>query len=211
MCDCLSGDSVPGDPRALYANEWNTGMCNAPCANPLCCLAGLLCPCPSACFIRRQALDTDMTRYKCCQGYYDFCCFQAGNFGESSCPDLCNGLEALLCFSCSISSTRMLVMDTRDIRPDPCDNRLIGLNNCLQLLSCICNILAMFIEELEALADLVDFIADVVFALVSSCMIAQVNYELNHGARPVNWNKPLMPRAGSKAHREMRNQAGGGV
>ena len=92
----------------------------------------------------------------------------------------------------------MLVMDTRDIRPDPCDARLINFSNCLQvvhhpawlsgclsargccrasaafiptfwharvhvclrmcdtyshvctqMLSCLCWILAMFIEELE--------------------------------------------------------------
>lgn len=47
-------------------------------------------------------------------------------------PCLC--LEAWCFPSCAISSTRMLVMDTRNIQPDPCDSRLIRLNNFLQAL-----------------------------------------------------------------------------
>ena len=47
-------------------------------------------------------------------------------------PCLC--LEAWCFPSCAISSTRMLVMDTRNIQPDPCDSRLIRRNNFLQAL-----------------------------------------------------------------------------
>ena len=54
-----------------------------------------------------------MSRYSCCQGYYDCMCWKAGSLSESSCPDVCNFLESFLCFSCSITATRQLVMDTR--------------------------------------------------------------------------------------------------
>ena len=43
-----------------------------------------------------------------------------------------------------------------------------GQNNALVLLSCLCDILACFIEELAGVADLIDFIADIVTAIVSS-------------------------------------------
>mmetsp|Transcript_80883 Transcript_80883/g.216891 ORF Transcript_80883/g.216891 Transcript_80883/m.216891 type:complete len:167 (+) Transcript_80883:129-629(+) len=122
-----SGDPIPGDPRQGYTNEWQTGMCYAPCANPLCFCAALVCPCPSACWVRRLALGGAMQYYKCCQGYYDCMCWKAGSLGEENCPEVCNALEAHFCFGCHISSSRLLVMDTRNIKPDPCDNRLIAL------------------------------------------------------------------------------------
>ena len=115
---CLDDSPDPNDPRFQYQNEWHTGMMGAPCANPLCFLGSLFCPQCSACLVRRQSLEEDMSRYSCCQGYYDSMCFKAGSLGESSCPDVYNLLESWLCFSCSISATRMLVMYTRDIRPD---------------------------------------------------------------------------------------------
>eukprot|EP00277_Geminigera_cryophila_P045704 CAMPEP_0173069956 /NCGR_PEP_ID=MMETSP1102-20130122/8324_1 /TAXON_ID=49646 /ORGANISM="Geminigera sp., Strain Caron Lab Isolate" /LENGTH=199 /DNA_ID=CAMNT_0013938121 /DNA_START=17 /DNA_END=614 /DNA_ORIENTATION=+ len=181
MADCLSGDPVPGDPRFDYANQWQTGMMD------------------------------DMTRYKCCQGYYDICCFKAGSLQEESCPDVCNALESYFCLSCSISSTRTLVMDTRDIRPDPCDARLIGLSNCLQMAACLCQILAMIMPEFEDIAEIIDFVADIVFALISSCMLAQANLELTSQPRPANWGKMgQYPRGGSKGMRNMQNQDGQG-
>ncbi|KAJ1464179.1 hypothetical protein T484DRAFT_1870593 [Baffinella frigidus] len=41
-------------------------------------------------------------------------------------------MKAWCCHSCAISATRTLIMDTRSIQPDPCDSRLIRLNNALQ-------------------------------------------------------------------------------
>ena len=50
-------------------------------------------------------------------------------------------------------------MDTRNIMPDPCDNRIIRFNNCMQLIACICHILAIIDQTFEDLANLIDFIA----------------------------------------------------
>ena len=182
---------LPQHVDTVVVGSGYTGMMGAPCANPLCFLGSLFCPQCSACLVRRQSLEEDMSRYSCCQGYYDCMCFKAGSLGESICPDVYNLLESWLCFSCSISATRMLVMDTRDIRPDPCDARLINFSNCLQMLSCICYILSIVMEELEELALLIDFAADIFFALISSCMLAQVNLELKSQPRPANWGKQV--------------------
>jgi hypothetical protein len=43
-------------------------------------------------------------------------------------------------------------MEKYDLQSDPCDFRLIRINNCLQLLSCMCNILSICIEEIRDFA-----------------------------------------------------------
>jgi len=149
-------------------------------------------------YLRYMVLDKDVSKYVCCQGYYDIWCHKAGRYGESDCPWLCMAIESLFCFSCSISATRMTIMDTRDIAPDPCDNRLIRFSNMLQWLSCICNILAAFIQELDALAEAIDFAADVVFTIISACMQAQVHNEVKNHPRPANFNMMgTVPRIGA--------------
>jgi hypothetical protein len=74
--------------------------------------------------------------------------------------------------------------DTRNIQPDPCDNRIIRFNNCLQLLSCACSLLsvcfAMCMVDCGDLARWIDVLADWVFLCTASCMHAQTDYELNH-------------------------------
>jgi len=46
----------------------------------------------------------------------------------------------------------MYVMEKYDLSSDPCDYRLIRINNCLQAAACICDILAIFIAELRQLS-----------------------------------------------------------
>lgn len=43
-------------------------------------------------------------------------------------------------------------MEKYDLSSEPCDYRLIRINNCLQALACICTILAIFISDLKNLA-----------------------------------------------------------
>eukprot|EP01147_Barroeca_monosierra_P002705 gene2705-5587_t len=59
------------------------------------------------------------------------------------------------------------------------DNRLIRFNNCMQILSCLCYILAIFFKELRHLARLVDLLADIIYCLIQACMQAQTHHELN--------------------------------
>ena len=76
---------------------------------------------------------------------------------------MCMFIEACCCESCAVSSTRMLVMDTLDITPDPCDNRIIRFNNCIQLLSCVCWILSIVEPSFRDLAAIIDLIADLTY------------------------------------------------
>lgn len=71
----------------------------------------------------------------------------------------------------------MYVMDKYQLSSDPCDYRLIRLNNCLQMLSCACDLLACAFDNgnLRQLAVLIDHLADLMYHCVSSCMTAQVS------------------------------------
>ena len=73
-----------------------------------------------------------------------------------------------------------MMMDHYELTPDECDNRLIRFNNCIQLLSCICHIIAIFNRDFQQLAALIDLIADIVFLSTAGCMTAQVNYEIKY-------------------------------
>ena len=178
---------MEGDYRGQYGNQWQVGMMDAPCANTgtfciaLCCL-----PCANY-KLRQDALNGDVSNYKCCQGYLDNRCFTAGTKGDQG-SAFCMCLEACCCISCMVSSTRQLVMDTRNIAPDPCDNRIIRFNNCIQWLSCICDILACFDETFREAAMLVDCIAQGVFACTAACMTAQTDLEIKKaGAQAYNF------------------------
>jgi hypothetical protein len=46
----------------------------------------------------------------------------------------------------------MYIMEKYDLSSDPCDYRLIRINNCLQVFSCVCSVLAIFIDELREVA-----------------------------------------------------------
>merc|ERR1711881_363572 len=86
--------------------------------------------------------------------------------------------ESFFCECFALSSTRIYLQIERNIINDPCDNRLIRFNNCMQLLSCICYILAMIDDMFSMAAMIVDFIADVVYAIISGCMIGQMDLEM---------------------------------
>lgn len=147
------------------------------CADPAMCCAACLCPCFVNCYLRHKALDGNLDNYSCCQGYYDCMCFKAGSIGDQGNP-ACLALEGCCCDSCAVSSTRMYVMDKYAISSDPCDRRIIRFNNCMQLLSCFCQILAIMDPSFRDLAELIRIIADIVYAITAACMNAQVHYEL---------------------------------
>jgi hypothetical protein len=104
-------------------------------------------------------------------------------------------MEGCFCNCIAVSANRGYVMEKFDLSADPCDYRLIRINNCLQALSCICNILAIFLSDIRNLARYdgddsvqklavvltyparhrcIDRLADVFYHCVSGCMTAQV-------------------------------------
>ncbi|KAJ8600240.1 hypothetical protein CTAYLR_001980 [Chrysophaeum taylorii] len=176
-----------------YNNNWDIRLCDAPCEAPCCCCIGCL-PCSWCCVqytMRKRVLEAQqpgsgLQNYQCGQGYLPKCCCGLWNPGrcgccgcyESSCPTCCLCLEACICPGLVITGSRLLAMDMYQIQPDPCDNRLIRFNNCIQCLACICHILAIVNDSFRDCAAIIDCIADVVFFSTAGCMVAQLNREL---------------------------------
>jgi len=181
MCCFCDDGPVEGDPRPT-GNAFKTTLFDAPCNDPACCAAACFCHWCVQFELRRKVLNYDMTKYICCQGYANNCCFTAGTCGEQSCPEVCLCCEVLLFPCLSISATRLYVMDAKGLQSDPCDRRMIRCNNCLQLLSCVCSILAIFCAQLRDVAQLIRCIAEITYCTISSCMAAQVNFEIADGS-----------------------------
>lgn len=125
--------------------------------------------------LRRKVLGGDMSKYICCQGYVNCCCFGPDKaLGEGNCPDLCLCLEAHILNSCAVSFSRIYVMDKYQLSSDPCDYRLIRINNCIICASIICDILGRIYGPFGLIASILDLISEIVYHIVSGCMTAQV-------------------------------------
>jgi len=94
-----------------------------------------------------------MQNYVCFQGYIpNCCCMDTSDMCRGSELGLC--LEGCCCPVFSISIARLHLMDSKRIRPDPWDYQIIAFSNCLQLASCILDIIAIFVEEVRGLPSL---------------------------------------------------------
>lgn len=164
-------------------------MKDAPMTNPLMCVYGGCCqPCANY-QLRMKVLENDITKYKCCQGYFATPCCNAAEMGEGSQGHML--VEMCCCTSCALSATRLYLQDGRNIVSDPCDNRIIRFNNCLQCFSCVLNVVAIFIEELRDAADCIDVLASMVYCATSGCMVAQMDYEMTHvNNEPIQGGSP---------------------
>jgi hypothetical protein len=163
MMDALMCKSGPA-----HCIPWFCGQCLPPCM-------GITQYC-----LRRKVLDGDMKLYSCCQGYYNCCCFKSGQCCEDTCPDLCLCIEGCCCNSCAISASRAYTMEKYDLQSDACDYRLIRINNCLQILSCICQIAALIDESFRELAQIINCIADIFYHTMTGCMTVQVAKEIDY-------------------------------
>lgn len=156
-----------------YPNEFAVRLKNAPCKDPLACGVTCIfgvCGFP-ACYFRKAVLEKfgrGVDDYVCCQGYVPkMCCIDFPTCCQGSAVGLC--LEGCCCPFFSLSIARLHIMDAKQVRPDPMDWQIIAFSNCLQLLSCFCDVLACFMEEFRELAAIIDCIADVVTASVAGC------------------------------------------
>ena len=155
------------------------------------CLLGCICA-PCCVFSTRlEALEHDVSKYRCCQGYMDgaCCCFKSGMCCEETCPYPCLCIESFCCLGPAMSSTRIYVMDMYELTSDPCDRRIIRLTNCLMILSCICDIAAIFQPDFREWAHILRMIADLVFYSTMGCMVGQVRHELFY--QRANGNKGI--------------------
>ena len=173
-------------PYASKPNKYAVTMCKAPCAEPGCWCASMLCI-PCAQFkMRHTALNhidpgSGWSNYKCCQGYFGgCCCLQPGRMGDSACPVPCMCLEAACCPGIASSVNSMLIRDRYGLGLDKDDVRLIRCSNCLQWFACIVGCIGMCIDwdGEAACRTIVNCVADVTFCCVSGCMTAQVHHEI---------------------------------
>jgi len=165
------------------------GLKDAPCKEPVCCcISALGTPCGlTACWARKAVLEKyegGVDNFLCCQGYAGrMCCIEPAQYLKGSMLGLL--LEGCCCPVFSLSIARLHLMDKKQVRPDPCDWQIIQCSNCLQLISCILDIAAMFVDQLRELALLVDLIADVFTMSVGGCMGAQVHHEIKLDATSI--------------------------
>lgn len=135
----------------LEGNEWDVSMLSAPCKQPCMCCFAMTMPWCAQCYLRRVVLDGDMSKYKCCQGYADgpYCCaywspsypftFEAGTYGEQTCPHLCLCAEVSCCCIQAFESSRMYMRDERWLLMDPTEVRM---DNCLDCCGSIADMCA---------------------------------------------------------------------
>jgi hypothetical protein len=113
------------------------------------------------------------------EGQFSFCwCIKAGSCGEQNCPQFCAFVEGCICNFAAVSANRAYVMEKYDLASEPCDYRLIRINNFLQVLACICSILALIDGSFAQVARIINWIADLMYHCVSGCMTAQVGSAL---------------------------------
>lgn len=164
--------------RQRHMNTFALSMADAYKSQPTCCLA-CLCPCYYAYVTRTTILTKNNewpNNYKIFQGY-GFCC---GCEPCPSSPEMSLCLESICCTGLSISASRLYMMDTYGIRPDPMDYRIIRFENCIvaidMLLQCLVN--CFKIRELRHLEHVFNEITRWIFACTAGCMVAQVLNEV---------------------------------
>jgi hypothetical protein len=167
-------------------NTFHTRLVDAPCtcATLPCCLISAwpyLSPCVQV-HMRHRVLNhvspgSGWKHYQCCQGYCPVCCFKPSDT-EFAFPCACMYLEACCCPGLAASANRFVIMDKYGLMPDPCDNQIIRMNNCLLMARCVCDIAAIFMKELRHAAQLLDCFAEVLFWSTLGCMTAQTYAEV---------------------------------
>lgn len=70
-------------------------------------------------------------------------------------------------------------MDQYALRPDPCDNQIMRFYNCLNMLSCICDVAGLFNRDFLNLAHILHMFSDIVFHSTLGLMAAQTLHEVN--------------------------------
>jgi len=159
------------------------GLKDACCEEPCCCIVSALgapfgC---TACWARKAVLEkysaNGLDDYVCCQGYIpQICCCDPSTWCAGS--RLALACEGLCCPVFSLSLARLHMMDAKQNRPDPCDYQIIWCSNILQLVSCVLDVVAIFVKGARDLAHLVDLVADLFTCSVAGCMGAQVYHEI---------------------------------
>eukprot|EP01094_Clydonella_sp_ATCC50884_P002591 TRINITY_DN11977_c0_g1_i1.p2 TRINITY_DN11977_c0_g1~~TRINITY_DN11977_c0_g1_i1.p2 ORF type:complete len:187 (+),score=53.79 TRINITY_DN11977_c0_g1_i1:54-614(+) len=164
-------------------NEWDIGICEAPCHEPLTCLVGMVC-CP--CYIWLQRMEIYEGRankeYKCCGGAY---CFDNDMFCGRSMPGLCLACEVCLCPWCALYGNRYLIQKKYSIKNSCFDACLIQLACLCSWLGCLVTILSycgLVPKQWSKAIRKIIYIMDVIYLMFAGCLLAQQQHEMEkHG------------------------------
>ncbi|CAG9467213.1 unnamed protein product [Pedinophyceae sp. YPF-701] len=160
-----------------YNQHWEVGLCSTCITDPLYCCFAMFCPYCASCQLRYRAIGRDWNRYMCCQGYMPC----SGKCGERNCPAFCMCMEATCCFAASVQATRYTLQDEMHVRNTKCDNCLIATMIFFQYLAFICRMVACITgsDEIDAIADIVELIADILWCTVCACMQTQAKIQMD--------------------------------
>jgi len=144
--------------------EWEYGLIEAPCNNPVGCCYGFCCT-PCFAYQQRERILTNLNiPYQPCGG--SFCCCPTPEIDDTPQRECCMCCEACCCPYVATLANRDLIMYHYHVDFDQCDEYIIS---CVICLDCILSILAIFDESFRNLKDLVDLL----LLIIMSCSLAQ--------------------------------------
>ena len=203
----LTDEEAHGHRYKPGGTPFNAEITSAPCKSCFGCLwfsyqCFPLTTCCAQMHLRHKVLDGDMDKYLCFQGQFSCCCIHPGHCYENECPWLCLAAESACCNGLALSGSRMTVMDRYNLRSDPCERQLIRCTNCLNLLTCVCDFLAICNPRLRDFARILDAISSLVYHCVSGCMTSQVILELEYreGDKDVVVETGVVPESSGDYH-----------
>lgn len=163
----MAGFRIGSDMSNIFQGTWAVPMTSSPCQAPGTCCFSFWLPSCIAYKQRNTILDITGEPYACCAGHCGCC---PGPCSSRN-PWMC--LEACCCTSTAIVSNRFYIQTRFGIANDPCDDKLIAITACINLLAA-CAECCMGKNSAETLHHLVHFIN----AVVCSCMLTQQELEL---------------------------------
>lgn len=158
---------VKADLNNHLRGTWQVEFSAAPCSAPHLCCYGFCCPCCFAYQQRNRILDLTGEPYLCCGGVCSCCATPC----ERRNPWLC--CETCCCTSSSILFNRYMIQTRFDIRNDPCDESMLGLIACLNIVANC----AQCCSDRET-AEHIEHLQHCINAAICSCMLTQQSLEL---------------------------------
>jgi len=150
--------------EGVQFRQWEYGLLEAPCQNPVGCCYGFCCVSCFAYQQRDRILKHSNTPYQPCGGM--FCCCPTPVIDDSPNRECCMCCEACCCPYVAVLTNRDLIMWKYEVDYDACDEYII---NCVICLDCIFTILAIIDDSFRDLRDIIDLL----LMIIMSCSLAQ--------------------------------------
>jgi len=150
--------------EGVQFRQWEYGLLEAPCQNPVGCCYGFCCVSCFAYQQRDRILKHTGTPYQPCGGM--FCCCPTPVIDDSPNRECCMCCEACCCPYVAVLTNRDLIMWKYEVDYDACDEYII---NCVICLDCIFTILAIIDDSFRDLKDIIDLL----LMIIMSCSLAQ--------------------------------------